>query len=352
MADAKVVYFEPGMAYIPVVDGKLVEADDLNNTAGEGKTPQAPAGNQSGVKYIYVSQGNSASYLVRSDGQLDRTTGGGKITSRHICNEPGVTYVGVAAGIHATYAIRSDGKIDRFTSAKSVTEGITCPDADVKFISGSCSEQNSYLLGSNGAIYRFRSANDISRMETPAGATYVAVSGGLNTSYFVRSDGKIDYSRGSGTIAGTVEPVEGQMLIGVSQQLVIPRGPKGEDYSNQANYFVRGDGALARTKGSGKIGHKVSPPSGLKYLAAAAGCDCSYYVRSDGAVDRTTGSDGSVSSTMNPPPGTRYVMAAIGSNYSYLLRSDGIVDRCRGGKVSKSMVPSNEEIAGSSCSIM
>ena len=289
---------------------------------------------------------------MRSDGQIDRTTGGGKVTSRHACDDKGVTYVGVAAGIHATYAIRSDGRVDRFTSATSKTTGIACPDDGVRFVSASCSELNSYLLGSNGAIYRFRSATDISKMEAADGATYVSVSGGLNTSYFVRSDGKIDFSRGSGSIDGTVDAVEGSPLVAPSQQLVVSHGPKGEDYSNMANYFVRADGALARTRGSGKISHKVSPPAGLKYLAASAGSDCSYYVRSDGAVDRTTGSDGSVSSTMNPPPGTLYVMVAIGTSKSYLLRSDGVADRVTGGKVQVSMTPDNKEVKTSSCVVM
>ena len=209
------------------------------------------------------------------------------------------------------------------------------------------------MLGSNGAIYRFRSATDISKMEAPGdGVTYVSVSGGVNTSYFVRSDGKIDGSRGSGKIDFTVDTIEGSPLVATSSQLVVSPGPKGEDYSNQANYFVRADGALARTRGSGKVSNKVSPPAGLKYLAAAAGFDCSYYVRSDGAVDRTTGRDGSVSSTMNPPPGTRYLQVAIGRSYSYLLRSDGVVDRCRGGKVQTSIIPNHEEVKASSCAVM
>ena len=61
-------------------------------------------------------------------------------------------------------------------------------------------------------------------MEAADGATYVSVSGGLNTSYFVRSDGKIDYSRGSGSIDGTVDAVEGSPLVATSQQLVVSHG--------------------------------------------------------------------------------------------------------------------------------
>ena len=61
-------YYEPGMAFIPVVEGKLVgEAGAApSDNAGESKIPQAPAGGApSGLKYIAISQGQSATYLVR-----------------------------------------------------------------------------------------------------------------------------------------------------------------------------------------------------------------------------------------------------------------------------------------------
>merc|ERR1719487_2749317 len=145
------------------------------------------------------------------------------------------------------------------------------------------------------------------------------------------------------TACGTIVQVDGVDFVGTSSQLIQPRGAKGEDYSNPANYFVRADGALLRTKGSGKIHCKVSPPAGLRYLAACAGTVASYYIRSDGAVDRTTGSDGTVSSTMNPPPGTKYIQVSAGNSAVYLLRSDGIVDRSvHKGIIQKSMTPNNE----------
>ena len=81
----------------------------------------------------------------------------------------------------------------------------------------------------------------------------------------------------------------------------------------------------------------IVAPSGLSYLAAAAGSDSSYYLRSDGAVDRTTGSHGKVNSTMNPPPGTTYTQAATGNGHTYILRSDGLCDRTSGGQVKLTM---------------
>lgn len=334
------VYYEPGMAQIPVVEGKVVL------TSGVGETPQAPGGGAaSGLMYAVVSNGMHCSYFVRSDGVLDRSQGWGKIHSRHACNEKGVTYVSVATGPSVSYAIRSDGKVDRFKSATSIITGIECPDAGVQFVAGSCSELNSYLLGSNGAIYRFRSPTDITRMDAKDGKKYVSVSAGQLTSYFVRDDGCIEFSRGSGSIGGVVEPVDGLPFVGVSSQTVGAHGGKGEDLSNTANYFVRADGCLFRTTGSGNIGPKISPPAGLQYLAASASMDASYYVRSDGAIDRTTGSNGSVSATLNPPPGVRYVAVSAHMHSTYLLRSDGICDRSKGwAKVHSSVIPSNEPV--------
>ncbi len=346
----------------------LLDGPDVNNscgsdhsadvkTAGVGVAKQAPAkaDPSSNLMYALVSNGQHCSYLLRSDGVLERTRGWGKIHSRHTCDENGVTYVSVATGTSASYASRSDGKVDRFTSPSSIIAGIGCPDAGVAFVAGSCSEANSYLLGSNGAIYRFRSATDITRMDARDGRKYVSVSAGQNTSYFVRDDGRIEWSRGSGTINGVVEPVDGLPFVAVSSQTVGARGGKGEDLSNTANYFVRSDGALFRTTGSGNIGPKISPPApGLRYLAASASMGASYYVRSDGAVDRTTGSKGSVSATLNPPPGVRYVAVSAHQNSTYLLRSDGICDRSRGGaKVHSSLIPSNDPLKKSSaCALM
>jgi hypothetical protein len=133
----------------------------------------------------------------------------------------------------------------------------------------------------------------------------------------------------------------------------VPRGGKGEDYSNQANYFVRADGSIDRTTGAGKNINNVVAPNGLTYLAASAGASASYYIRSDGAVDRTRGSNGKVSSTMNPPPGCRYVQASAGGK-TYLLRSDGCCDRTSSGQVQSSMQPNNDPVeeSGSFCFIM
>jgi hypothetical protein len=342
-------FYEPGMAYAPVVEGKLVEP----LSAGGAALPQAPAGGAaSGLKYIAVSNGMSATYLLRNDGVVCRSRGSAAVHSFHAADDAkGVLYTSVAAGPNASYAIRSDGTVDRFTSATAIIRGIACPDEGVAFVSGGCSEANAYLLGSNGVIYRFRSATDISRMEASDGAKYVSVSAGQNTSYFVRDDGKIAYSRRSGEIHGLIEPVDGVPFIGVSSQTVGAHGGKGEDLSNQGNYLIRSDGMVIRTTGSGRLEQRVEPPAGLRYLAASASAAASYYVRSDGAVDRTTRGNGKVTATMNPPPGTRYIAVSAHMNATYLLRSDGIVDRTTGyGKVQKSMLPS-DNLAQKSCAV-
>tara|TARA_B100000780_G_C21098821_1_gene443321 strand:- start:744 stop:1130 length:387 start_codon:yes stop_codon:yes gene_type:complete len=121
--------------------------------------------------------------------------------------------------------------------------------------------------------------------------------------------------------------------------------------------LLRQDGSIDRTTGPQLIGKmrfdNIVAPSGLSYLAAAAGSDSSYYLRSDGAVDRTTGSHGKVNSTMNPPPGTTYTQAATGNGHTYILRSDGLCDRTSGGQVKLTMQANNDPLKkASSCSVM
>ena len=355
-------FYQPGMAFVPVTDAVPVAAPD---TAGESKGPQAPAAvgamaPADGLKYIAVGFSAGGSLFLRSDGQIDRSTDSGVITSRHACDEKGVLYVGIAAGLYASFGIRSDGKLDKYKSATDIRRGIACPDAGVKFVSGSCADSNNYFLGDNGQVYRvpteytFGGSNTITRFPCPEGLTYRSVAGGLNASYFVRSDGKIVYSRGQGKVTGTVDQVDEVDFVGTSSQLVLPRQGAGIDVSNPANYFVRADGALLRATGIGKIHCKVSPPAGIRYLAASTGVLASYYIRSDGAVDRTTGTDGTVSSTMNPPPGTKYIQVSAGNTAVYVLRSDGIVDRSVSkGIIQMSMTANNEAPKkGSSCSVM
>ena len=216
------------------------------DTATESKTPQKPA-TSSDLKYIFVAQNSYASYFLRNDGKIDRSTGRGKIDQRMTCAEPKVWYVWVCVGVTVMYAIRSDGKVDRSTGSGKVSATIECPDANVKFVAGSGADTNTYLIGDNGNIYRFRSATDITPMPCTAGngITWVTASGGINTSYFVRSDGRIEYTQGSGKLEGPIEAqndTTGKGYVGISSQLRVDRGSKGEDYSNMANYFIRAVG--------------------------------------------------------------------------------------------------------------
>ena len=350
-----------GCTHIPTVDAVLVAKADEKDAQAEqkqaGSPPQTPATANASIKYIYVSQNNSAVYLLRNDGTIDRSTGSGKIQQRIECETLKVWYVDIACGVTVSYFIRSDGKVDRSEGSGKVHTTIDCPDEGVSFIAGSGADSNTYLIGDNGVVYGFRSSTDIRPMPCTAGngVSWSSVSGGINTSYFLRTDGRIEYTTGNRAFDGLIECKNDDTGLGyvqVSSQMRWTRGGKGEDYSNMANYFVRGDGSIDRTTGQGNIQYNIQPPAGLKYVAASAGHEASYYIRSDGAVDRTTGSNGKVNSSQNPPPGCQYIQAVAGSTV-YLLRSDGIVDRCSGGKCTQSIQANNDEIkSGSSCVCM
>jgi hypothetical protein len=57
---------------------------------------------------------------------------------------------------------------------------------------------------------------------------------------------------------------------------------------------------------------------GLRYVSVSAGTAASYFLRSDGAVDRSKGS-GTVSSTFDPPPGQRYTAVSSGTQCTYVV---------------------------------
>lgn len=346
-----------GCSQIPVLNATLVESP-TPGTGNETKTPQTPAVSST-LKYIYIAQNDSAVYLLRNDGIVDRSTGNGRVTQRMVCADPKVHYVAVACATQATYLIRSDGQADRSSGSGTISATVSCPDEGVTFIAGSGADSNiCYMVGSNGNIYRLRSNAALTQMPCTAGngVVWTTASGGINRSYFLRSDGRIQYTCGSSKIEDTIiecqNDTTGLGYLGISSQMTVNRGGKGEDYSNQANYFVRADGTIDRTTGAGKNIINVVAPNGLTYLAVTAGREASYFIRSDGAVDRTTKTNGKVTSTMNPPPGTKYVQASAGGK-TYVLRSDGVCDRTSSSKVLTSMQPTNEPLeSNSSCFIM
>ena len=77
-------------------------------TGGKPKQQMLP---EKGTKYIMVSAGEHASYLLRDDGVVCRTTGGGKISQEMAAAEKGVKYIQVSSGEHASYLLRDDGKV-------------------------------------------------------------------------------------------------------------------------------------------------------------------------------------------------------------------------------------------------
>ena len=236
----------------------------------------------SALKYIYIAQNDSAVYLLRNDGIVDRSTGNGRVTQRMVCADPKVHYVAVACATQATYLIRSDGQADRSSGSGTISATVSCPDEGVTFIAGSGADSNiCYMVGSNGNIYRLRSNAALTQMPCTAGngVVWTTASGGINRSYFLRSDGRIQYTCGSSKIEDTIiecqNDTTGVGYLGISSQMTVNRGGKGEDYSNQANYFVRADGTIDRTTGAGKNIINVVAPNGLTYLAVTAGREAS-----------------------------------------------------------------------------
>merc|ERR1712232_516360 len=157
--------------------------------------------------------------------------------------------------------------------------------------------------------------------------------------------GRVDRTKGSGTISHTMTPPEGTAYCQISA---------GEF----ASYLVREDGVVDRTKGRGRVDAQMRPPAGVKYLSVSdmfavttqhnqngAHKDSPgqmYLVRDDGAVDRTKGY-GRVSNTMNPPPGMKYISASSGLYASYLVQSDGVVARTVGSGLVSSTTKADKD---------
>ena len=320
------------------------------------------------LHYVQVSAGEQYTYLVRSDGKIDRSTGGGKVSSRLAPEDwPKVTYTLAACGMHASYMIRSDGSLDRYTSATKCAT-IRCPDG-ARYVWASCSDSKAYVLRDDGVVDVFKNAKDITAMPCPDGAKYVSVNAGINATYLTRDDGKIDRTTGSCKVSCVIVPEEeGVTFLGVSEQVLCHRGPKGEDYSNMHSYFIRSDGAIDRTHGLGKVEtkHRVVPTSHVegelklgKYVSASATATSSYFVRADGTVDRYTGPSSKMLSMVAPQREratiqAAYVQVSAHNAATYLLRDDGLVDRTTGkGAISCTLTPTEQEPeTGGGCAIM
>lgn len=311
------------------------------------------------VKYISVSANQHCAYFVRSDGLVDQTKGNGKI-SKQFAPPDGHKYVKVNADVHVTYFLTDKGALVRkgWGTPKFPKALIEAPNG-LEFTDVSAGHWASFCLLSNGEMAVIRSGLEKETFSTanspdsPGGSVkYIAASAGLDRSYLVRSDGKIEVVTNSkkkvaGKVLDTID--NSSAFTGVSDQLIIQTdktiiGP-------YANYFIRADGSVERVKNP--TDRTVMIPESGKYISASASNDASYLLRDDGVCCRTL-KDGKISHTMNPEGGGKYIQVACGMSAAYLLRDDGDVVRSRRqGEISQVMTPPNPgEVKGGGCHLM
>jgi len=181
----------------------------------------------------------------------------------------------------------------------------------------------------------------------------VALSGGTEDSYLLKSDGSVDRIFAYGKIGSNYTASDGVKYTKVGSQCVMHQNQYGAGHLS-AVYFVRLDGKVDRYTGitPAMSCTTMEPPTGLMYIQVSSLDQASYLLRSDGAIDRTTGG-GKVSSTMNPPPGQTYVQISAGQYASYFLRSDGKVDRSEGsGVIHQTIDPSTDPDGSGGCAVM
>jgi hypothetical protein len=273
------------------------------------------------TKYIDVSAGTSANYLLRDDGVIVRAVNQG-IDSEFI-PPPKVKYTLVSSGSYASYFLRDDGKVDRTTGG--------------------------------GKIH--------STIDPPTKTKYVDIVAGHVRTFFLREDGVVDYSQKNGKINGSLScDVDGVKYVKISKFSMGVQTDKVDTNPYQV-YLIRSDGAadkytitlFSQKKEKSFAGTVKCANADVKYISGSTAQVATYLVRSDGAVDRIK-SGVAISNTMNPPPSQKYIEACAGNSCSYLLRSDGKIDRTKGhGSVSSTLnAPENLKKAGktSTCSIL
>ena len=181
---------------------------------------------------------------------------------------------------------------------------------------------------------------------------------GTEASYFLRSDGKVDRTRGFGNVDTTFE-CKASPYVAVSSQIAAQKNQEGGGGA-YVSYLVRKDGKVDRVRTFGEVVQTLWPPEGTKYIASSCADMVSYMLRSDGAIDRIMGKlkgGATVDCTINPPPGVKYTAVSAGQWASYLLRDDGCVDRTvSGGKVTMTLAPSPGGLpppaSGGCCEVM
>jgi hypothetical protein len=274
---------------------------------------------------------------------------------------PKTKYIDVSAGTYANYLLRDDGVIVR-AIAEGIDSEIT-PPPKVKYTLVSSGQTASYFLRDDGQVDRTKRGGKIQvTIDQPTNTKYIDIVAGHCRSFFLREDGVVDYSSGKGKINGSLTCVDdGVKYVKISKFSMGITTDKTDTNPNQV-YLIRSDGAadkyfvgLFGQQKDNFVGTVKCANAGVKYISGSTAQVSSYLVRSDGAVDRIT-SGVAISQTMNPPPGLKYIEACAGNYASYLLRSDGKIDRTKGhGSVSSTLnAPENLKKAGktSTCSVM
>ena len=263
-----------------------------------------------GERYVAVSSGaghlngTSVSYLLRDSGAVDRrstsrpspmhtsTRTEPKIktllpldASAKVCGK----YVCMSAGYYATFLVRDDGAVDVLSETTvqkgKPTQACAMPIRDETILAGALA---CTIPAPAGTAYVGVSSQPAMGAVMPPGKTDGSGGPKLLSSepkprILIRADGRVDYTTADGLAVGTTLEPPGGADAGrkyVSAACGHP-GESGEPIS----LLVRSDGAVDIVQWTGTGGallKTLTPPEGQRYLSASAG---GYLVRSDGCAD-------------------------------------------------------------------
>ena len=212
---------------------------------------------------------------------------------------------------------------------------------------------------------------------------YVQVDG----PYWLRNDGVVvkRHMRGGSTVAGPKAGTLSYRHVSDSPWVMLSAGAVGHEGLGSVELaWLRADGAIdlaIDTRSSPYAGHaaallhdadvyagrahRVLPPDGSRYTAAAAGVrhvcgagiSATYCLRSDGQIDRITTAGGGTEgemlalkrrapqrATLATPDGATYSFIAPGYYFTHLVRADGSAIDVLGETAPKGVGPMNEEV--------
>ena len=212
---------------------------------------------------------------------------------------------------------------------------------------------------------------------------YVQVDG----PYWLRNDGVVvkRHMRGGSTVAGPKAGTLSYRHVSDSPWVMLSAGAVGHEGLGSVEVaWLRADGAIdlaIDTRSSPYAGHaaallhdadvyagrahRVNPPDGCRYTAAAAGVrhvcgagiSATYCLRSDGQIDRITTAGGGTEGEMlalkrrapqraalSTPDGATYSSIAPGYYFTHLVRADGSAIDVLGETAPKGVGPMNEEV--------